>query len=138
MIKSELLDILSFNPDHACCVDVQNILAAPGYVRTTTVHEKLRVSIEFDVWGMDEGGLYYWGEFDTVELLILCIEDYLERPIEQWHALGRNDYPIRPPETGTIESHRFFKTMLASGELPMPSSGNFKTNSTYWLQFLNA
>jgi hypothetical protein len=136
MTKSELIQILSFGREHACCVDLQHVPAAPGYVRTTTIHEDLRVSIEFDVWGLDEAGLYYWGKFENIELLISCLEEYLSRPIEQWRALGPYEYLPTPRETGTAESHRLFKDFLASGQALVPTSGNFKTKSTDWLPFL--
>lgn len=86
---------------------------------------------------MDEGGLYYWGEFDTIELLIACLEDYLGRPIEQWRALGPGDYLARPPEAGTTDSHGLFKGLLASGQPLVPTKGHFTTSSSsYWFQFL--
>lgn len=136
MTKTELLDILSIGAEHACCVDVQNVPAVRGYVRTTTVHEYLRVSIEFDVWGLDEGGLYYWGKFATIELLVSSLEAYLGRPLNQWRPLGQLDYPPRPPETGTAQSHRLFKALLASGRPLAPWDGEFKTSSPYWLPFV--
>ncbi|QDU27861.1 hypothetical protein ETAA8_29520 [Anatilimnocola aggregata] len=114
-------------------VDVRPVDGAPGYVRTTTISEGNRVIIEFDVWGMDEGGLYYRAEFATLQEAVECVEEYIGRPLLEWeHA----DYPPRPPEAGTEESHRWFRDLLVQGGPTLPPRGDFQTSSDYWLQFM--
>jgi hypothetical protein len=132
----ELVRSLSVGLTHSCCVDIRHVPEAPGYVRTTTLHDGNRVNIEFDVWGMHEGGLYFWAKFETLDQIVSCIEDYLETPISDWRAVGPDDYPTRPLETGTPESHRRFRELLESGGPAMPACGDFRTQSTHWLQFM--
>jgi len=136
MTSEELERALSVGSTHSCCVDIRNLPEAPGYVRTTTLHDGNRLNIEFDVWGMDEGGLYFWAGFDMLEQMVCCVEDYLERPIADWQQLGPEDYPPRPAETGTPESHQQFRTLLESGGPSLPDRGDFHTKDSYWSQFM--
>ena len=82
---------------------------------------------------MDEGGLYYRAEFATLQGAVECIEAYIGRPLREWqHA----DYPPRPPETGTPDTHRQFRDLLARGGPTVPACGNFRILSHYWLRFM--
>ena len=137
MTLDELERCLSLGLDHACVVDVQLVPEAPGYVRTVSVHAGRRVNIEFDVWGMDEGGLYYWASFESLGAVVACLEPYLGRPLAKWRCLGPETYPERRPETGTEQGHRRFEELLGRGGPPLPAHGEFRTQSTYWLQFLS-
>jgi len=139
MTLEELARFLSVGRTHSCCVDIRGVLEAPGYVRTTTLHDGNRVNIEFDDWGMDEGGLYFWAKFETLDKMVRCVEEYLERPLLDWSNLSfsSEDYPARPPETGTPESRRQFLELLENGGPTMPACGDFQTQSTYWLQFMH-
>jgi hypothetical protein len=134
MTSEELARVLSFGSTHSCCVDVREVAGAPGYVRMVTLCEGNRVNIEFDVWGLDEGGLYFWGQFGTFDQMLRTIEDYLQRSIQEWQP--EPEYPPRAPETGTAESHRRFRALLTNGGPPLPSLGNFRTQSADWLQFM--
>lgn len=135
MTFDDLLRELSVGSEHAVCIDVRNLSDAPGYVRTTTLHEGSQVAIEFDVWGLDEGGLYFRADFATLEAAVKCVEDYIGRQLGEW---GQSEYPARPAETGTAESHHQFRELLACGGPALPASGEFRAHSDYWLQFMPA
>lgn len=135
MTFDDLLRELAVSSEHAVCIDVRNLNDAPGYVRTTTLHAGNQVTIEFDVWGLDEGGLYFRAAFATLEAAVKCVEVYVGRPLGEW---GQAEYPPRPAETGTAESHRQFRELLALGGPALPAGGEFRTHSDYWLQFMPA
>jgi hypothetical protein len=136
MTITELDDILSLSRAHSYCVDVRPVPEAPGYVRTLTLYAGNRVNLEFDIWGMDEGGLYYWASFDSLSEMIRCVEDYLTRPIAEWRCLGPVEYPAPPSQTERDNSHRKFQQLLGAGGPTLPASGEFQTGSTYWLKFM--
>jgi hypothetical protein len=124
---------LSVGARHAVCVDVRSVEDSPGYVRTTTLGQGNLVLIEFDVWGMDEGGLYYRADFASLEQAVECVEAYVGSPLREW---SHPAYPSRPPEVGTPRSHEQFRELLARGGPALPACGAFRTSSDYWLQFL--
>ncbi len=132
----DLRRILELSRDRKCCLDVRPVDGAPAYVRTVSIHKGPRVNIEFDVWGMDEGGLYYWATFESLAAAVDCVADYIQRPISEWDASP--DYPEQPSTTEVQQSQAAFKQLLIEGSLEMPRFGLFETKSDYWLQFINA
>jgi hypothetical protein len=138
MTLEELNAALSVGPMHSCCIDVRHVPEAPGYVRTTALHEGHRVSIEFDVWGMDEGGLYFRAQFRTLAEMVQCMEEYLGRSLAEWRCLGPRDDLARPAEAGTRESHEQFRALLTSGQPIVPHGRDFTAQPGHWTQFMGS
>jgi hypothetical protein len=135
MTREDLARILTVGASRACIVESSHLVEAPGFVRTTTLHAGNRACVALESWGMDEGGLYFWATFPTLEAMIACIESFLARPLSQWPA--HCAYPERPtPEEEAAAATRFAE-MLRLGRLPVPVCGGFAAQgSSYWLQVL--
>jgi hypothetical protein len=135
MTSEDLARALSVGRSHSYVAEIRGLLEAPGYVRTTALYEGNRVCVAFERWGMDEGGLYFWASFPSLEAMVTCIESFLGSPITSWPLLA--EYPERPPATDEAATARSFIDLLKLGRLPLPSCGGFEARgSSYWLQFL--
>lgn len=61
MTKEEIQTYVDLGSGHTVCVDIGLAREFPGYVRKVCIHPQNRVSIEFDVYGHDEGGILLGG-----------------------------------------------------------------------------
>ena len=137
MTPEDVARALAVGPSHSYVVEIHGLVEAPGYVRTTSLHEGNRACVAFEPWGMDEGGLYFWASFPSVDAMVICIESFLNSPITRWPALA--EYPERPMASAEAAIAGPFIDLLRLGRLPIPHCGGFEARgSSYWLQFLGS
>lgn len=91
------------------------------------------MSIEYEVHGMDEGGVYYEGVYLSLDAGLDAIEKFVGRPVEEWENM---DYPEWPDGVILERGHAALKEAIRTGSVPLPSAAKFVlTNSSYWKQF---
>ncbi len=116
-------------------IDRVTVVGCPGHVRTVTLHPDHRVNIEFEVWGVDEGGLYFWARFPDREAAVAHLQGYLGRALGDWRP-GECLYPPRPT-VDSDEAHRLFTQALREQRVPLPDPTLFGlSNGDWWRQHL--
>lgn len=106
----------------------------PSHVIEVTILRGLRVTVEYNAYGQEDGGPRYVADYCSVDALIDDVERFLNRGISQWEnhtATGR--YPEEPEGwTGlsSLEEDESFVGLVASGML-RPNE-NYRQTSSYW------
>ena len=135
MRRSELERRLAVGAGHACRIDAREVEGCPGYVRTLSLLEGGTVVVEFNVWGVDEGGLTFRGELGSLEDAITYLEGYLRRPFSDW---PKHDaaYPPEPRGVGSPECHERFLRALHEERIALPDPARFTSALGWWRQHL--
>jgi hypothetical protein len=133
--KEEIEKYLKAGRSHSICIDRALSIDFPGFVRTVTIREGIRVSVEYEVHGMDEGGAYYWANFPTLEDAIPVLESFLGKPMESWENFTRTGkYPDKPEGIDASKGHEKLKLAIAGGDATLPPPV-FDLTSSYWKTF---
>lgn len=133
MRRSELERLLAVGAGHSFQVEVREVAGCPGFVRTVWLHRGGGVLVEFDLWGMDEGGLYFRGQLSSVDQAVAYLELYLGRRFCDWSAADAR-YPPRPAEVGTPRSLERFLSALREGRILLPDPEHFTSALGSWRQ----
>lgn len=132
MRRAELARALAGGPVIVDCVMVDG---CPGHVRTVTLYPDHRVNVELEVWGMDEGGLYFWAQFPDREAAVAYLEGYLGRAFTSWRSCT-DVYPPRPV-VDSHDAHRILIRALSEQRVSLPEPSLFcLSNGDWWRQFL--
>jgi hypothetical protein len=98
MTPEDVARALAVGPSHSDVVEICGLAGAPGHVRTTSLHEGDRACVAFEPWRMDEGVLYFWASFPSLDAMVICIESFLCSPIGL-HVRDRSPRPRGPVPT---------------------------------------
>jgi hypothetical protein len=116
-------------------IDVRLAAEFPGYVRSVYVAQGLFAVIEFEQYGFDEGGAYFFGGYSDYASLVRSLEEYLQRPLREWLPLAPKDYPPKPDGAAadTRTGSARLESAIASGAVPLPARTDFELRgSSYW------
>ena len=64
----------------------------PGYVREIVIMKGFLVRLEFNVYDYDCGGLTFYFKYSDYEALILSLEHYLDKKIENWININKTGF----------------------------------------------
>jgi len=64
----------------------------PGYVREIIIMRGFLVRIEFNVYDHDCGGLSFYFKYSDYETLVLSLEHYLDKKIENWTNISKTGF----------------------------------------------
>lgn len=139
MDANEVRRYLDVSLGHAIVVDVQEVVDAPGNLRTITIHRGNGVTIEFQscadyVQGNDEGGgLKYVGEYGTLDELILDLEAYLGKAVTDWSNYTLNPYePKMVDDAEPAATLKHFEDLVRRRLTALPAHGGFELAGIYW------
>jgi hypothetical protein len=105
MTRTEIERYLNVGKTRGVCVDRTLESQLPGYIRQVSIHRPARVSIEFEPYGHEEGGIGFTARFDVLEQAISFPESYLGRSIEAWENFtATGNYPENPQTTLTVST----------------------------------
>ncbi|NVJ26125.1 hypothetical protein HUW62_33365 [Myxococcus sp. AM011] len=113
------------------CVD--EVVDFPGYVRAVRLLPVSRVSIQCEQFGRDEGGVYYWGDYPSLEDAVAAIEVYLGSPRSVW--TGGLSYPGTLASMDSVEGGGRLANAIANGGVPLPLGVVWRLQSGYWSRF---
>jgi len=109
----EIASYLSVSSASSVVVDCTVIESLGGMVRTTTIFPEVKVRMEFESWGHEEGGIYFTAEYDILPSLVAALETYFGSPIRNWKNISRTGYYPNQPKIEIISSEEvaiLFKT----------------------------
>ena len=108
----------------------------PGYIRRILIRKSYIVSVEFELYNMDEGGAYFNADFNKLQEAVSCIEDYIDVPLEDWRDASTKDFESEIPDNTDISiGHEQLKKAIKNKEIILPSKGRFELVTPYWKQF---
>jgi hypothetical protein len=119
------------------CLDIKVVEAFPGYVRSVYLRERNRVVVEYEQYGFDEGGAYFYADYDNLTSAVSDLENYLARPITQWRSLSPPaNYPLVPGLVDVSEGTRRLASAIANESVPLPNGAVYELRgSSYWLRY---
>jgi hypothetical protein len=139
MDYDELRRYLDVSLAHSVVVDVRELSEAPGYLRTITVHQDGRVTIEFPPareyaqGDFEGGGLKYVGQYETLDELIEVLEEYLGSPVGKWRNFTAAPYePHTLDEPDSAANIRYFEDLVRTRSVALPSRGHFTLTGIHW------
>ncbi|MDF1664548.1 MAG: hypothetical protein P1V97_22505 [Planctomycetota bacterium] len=116
-------------------IDIRLSEQIPDHVRTVAISEK-SISVQFDQYNWDEGGLYFQAPIVNLADSIAILEDYIAKPLTEWRDCSL-DYPEAPETVLSVEYGRsLIKDLLSNEELRLPDGHSFRIGSLYWSQFV--
>src|SRR5262249_49578016 len=113
MTRDEVFRYVSVGRSKSVHVDIRLMDEYPGYVRSVIFHDGNRVSVEFELYGFDEGGAYFWAEYPSLDAAIDSVEEFLGVLIEGWQNHNKTgNYPDKPPDLDFSDGHDKLKEAI--------------------------
>ena len=100
MLLEELERIVDQSLSGEAVVDVSAPEEYPGWVRRVIVRQECCLSVEYEQWGIDEGGEYFYGKYETLPELIADVEDFLAKPMSSWRWVQERPRPSGDARAG--------------------------------------
>jgi hypothetical protein len=126
MDRDDVRRLLDVSYYHSVCVSIENSIEFPGYVRSAYVRPDNQVSIEYEVYGMDEGGTYYWGQYSRLDEALDALVEFLGRPVDDWDELQLSAYyPERDSGADLKKGHAAMNEAVRGGKVPVPAGTQF-------------
>ena len=127
MTLDEIQRHLDVGRDRAVCVGITLLPEYPAVVRSVILRRDAIVDVRFDLHGYEEGGLYYRGQFSTLEEATAALETYLGCPIEEWENFtSSGSYPEEPEALPTQKTWDRLRSDLVTFPELLPAQGDFK------------
>ena len=107
-----------------------------GFVRDLTIHENCMVSIEYNTYGYDEGGLTILMHYASQEALIESLEKYIGANLDDWDNVSRSGfYPSSPGGDVDFDSSgKCLKQDLFNKTLDIPQNWeSMDVLGDYWI-----
>ncbi len=136
----ELERYLAVAMGHSVTVDVRRCPVAPGVVRITTIFRGNRVSIVHDNAALyatgenEEWGPKYVGTYETIDVLVACLERYFESPIAEWRNYAMNPFTDEEVEAGfdPAAALHSFEELVRAKQVELPTGANFRIANIHW------
>lgn len=107
----------------------------PGYVRSVFLRDGNQVVVEFEQFGFDEGGAYFYAEYPSLTDAVTDLEDFLHFSVTEWRPLSESvDYPAVSGLLEVTEGTRKLAAAIANQTVPLPKRAVYELRgSSYWL-----
>lgn len=139
MTEDEIQRHLTTGASRSVAVDVRIVPGLSGWVRTVFICSPNRVRIEFDQWGVDEGGVYFEGKYPSLPEIVQALEAFLGQRVAEWHNFTQSGrYPVEPGNENSEGSDLSIRDALRSRSIALPGGSDFQIQSTYWSQYWGA
>lgn len=139
MTRDEIERYLNTGRSRSVCVDRSLVPEYPGYVRTVTIHEGNRISVEFDTHGADEGGPLFEAAFAALDAAIASLEAYLHAGMSEWiNYSASGAYPDETalsPEDAE-RGHQKLIAAISARSVALPSGDFQLKDDGFWTQYL--
>jgi hypothetical protein len=101
------------------CTDVRLAPGFPGYVRSVYLGHDCLIVVEFEQYGFDEAGAYFYGRYPDYASAVVALEAYLSTPLGEW--MTGDCYPSAPDQADTAEGTRKLASAITSRTVPLPA-----------------
>ncbi|HEU4404455.1 MAG TPA: hypothetical protein VFS43_04100 [Polyangiaceae bacterium] len=135
MNRDEIRRQIEISPERSVCVSLANAPEYPGYVRAIYLRPENRVMIEYNVHGLDEGGVCYEGRYASLDAALNALAEFLHIENDEWmDFLMLGTYPEKVPGVAGDEGHEALRRAVQGRRVPLPPGATFVAKgSSYWL-----
>jgi hypothetical protein len=123
MTIEEIRRYIEVGRGHQVCVDLRLAPEFPGFVRRVVLRDQGQVVIEFEEYGWDEAGAYFYGQYPNLEQAVQDLEAFLQSSVRDWKNVTlTGDYPS-PTSHADAQSPSGGKALMeaiAAGTVPLP------------------
>lgn len=138
MDKAEIERYLFAGRGHSVVVDAREVTAAPGVIRTLTVHRGNRVTLEFDstpnyITGDIEGwGPKYVARYLSLNAIIDDLEEFLGHSVAAW--TNRTAEPLTPSYTDAPDTaaQQYLEDLVRRHAVELPRRATYALANIYW------
>ncbi|GLS24783.1 hypothetical protein [Marinibactrum halimedae] len=136
---NEIENYLNSGSTKSICIDRRLSDTYEGFVRDLVIKRDQTLSVEYNTYGYDEGGLVLLLKYENFELLIKSIECYLGLKLTEWMNVNKSGYyPDNPKIVDFDVSGRLLKQHLFDHEIDFPKGWmNMELPSDYWAGIYN-
>ncbi len=134
MNYNEIESYLTVGSTKSLCVDRKLSIKYQGFVRDLTIVDKLKVSIEYNTYGYNEGGLTIILLYNSQEKLIDSLEKFIGTTMDEWENITRSGfYPDSPSNIDFELSCKILKADLSNKCVDIPKGwADMKVLGNYW------
>jgi hypothetical protein len=131
--KEEICRYFATGSTRSVCVDIQNCSQYAGWVRIVTLRPPASVMVEYETWGIHEGGMRFTGHYHTLDEAIAALEQFFQRPLSRWNNYTKTgEYPEEPLPTEPHGTAQLVSDLQAEA-VPLPEGAAFAlAGNTYW------
>jgi hypothetical protein len=124
--------------DRQLCLAIDQISEFPGYVRSVFLRKPDLVVVEFESYGNDEGGAYFYGRYPGIQSAIEALEGYIHKSLSEWQPVGAESYPLHSNSENPVADPGRLATAIQRNDVPLPTGTTYELRgSQYWLRFRN-
>ena len=132
MSKEEIIKYINLSRYKCVCVEVRLAPEFPGFVRSIIIKPHNIVRIEFDSYGIEEGGIYYTGKYPSLDALVESLENYLSVPLEKWENCTKTgSYPEVQQAANMLEGQLKIAKAVETRSVPLPKESLFTLQTDY-------
>ncbi len=125
MTIDEIMRYIEVGSTNSICVDRRILDDYQHIVRDVIIRKDCILTIEFNTFGYDEGGLIINIHYKDYKKLISSLESYLDINIENWTNINKSGwYPEQIKDVDFDESSEKFEKDLAGDKILLPMGGD--------------
>ncbi len=134
MTIDEIMRYIEVGSTNSICVDRRILDDYQHIVRDVIIRKDCILTLEFNTFGYDEGGLIINIHYKDYDKLISSLEMYLNIDIENWTNINKCGwYPEQIKDVDLDESSDKFEKDLADDKILLPMGGDkYEIPSKYW------
>lgn len=133
MYRDDIKKYIDTSSNKSIIIYRKNSSTFPGFVKTIEFKEGIRVLISYDTYGYDEGGVYYEGEYPSLDDAIKSIEAYIGLDISDWDNVTKDgSYPDLPSGITPGQDAEKLKDGVINASVSLPTDTKFQIKSGYW------
>ena len=102
------------------CVSIDLVPDVPGYVRSVYLRPPSNIAVEYEVYGLDEGGDYFDGHYATLDAAIDAAVQFTGKTFEDWTDLEDAGYYPEREQVNIREGHLKMRELRNSNNVPVP------------------
>jgi hypothetical protein len=126
MTRDDVRQLLAVMRYPSICVSIDLVADIPGYVRSVHLGLPSNLVVEYEVYGLDEGGDYFDGQYATLDAAIDAAVQFTGKPTDDWFDLEQAGYyPPRDNAANVQKGHDRMRQLRAGRALPLPAGAKF-------------
>ena len=107
------------------CVSIDLVPDVPGYVRSVYLRPPSNIAVEYEVYGLDEGGDYFDGHYATLDGAIDAAVQFTGKALEDWTDLEDAGYYPERGQVNVKEGHITMRALRNSNSVAVPVGTHF-------------
>ena len=123
MDVNEIIQYVELSSAKSVIIDRNLMKNYLGYVRESVIMNGFVVRLEFNVYNHEYGGLKFYFKYTDYKALILSLEDYLGKKIENWENISKSGfYPFLKDYPDIEISSKALKHDFLNDKLVLPKN----------------